>query len=97
MSGTITDKMGRAYTGTVIGDKFYLDTTGGSGPLAVIVDEPSAGVTYVGKAAIASATSAASWQIIKMVESGTTTTITWADGNSSFDNIWNNRAALSYS
>lgn len=56
MSGTITDKMGRAYTGTVIGDKFYLDTTGGSGPLAGVswdyldVQQTSATVeTYVFK------------------------------------------------
>lgn len=35
MSGTITDRMGRAFTGTVVGSKYFLDTTG-SGPLAGI-------------------------------------------------------------
>jgi len=69
----------------------------GSGEYAIRVDDyTTANVTYVGKAAIASATSAGVWQVMKVDES-TGTVITWADGDSSFDNIWDNRASLSYS
>lgn len=64
--------------------------------LAVRVDEASATVTYVGDAAIGSATSGALWRV-KKIDTSSGTVITWADGNSSFDNIWDNRASLSYS
>jgi hypothetical protein len=74
------------------------------GDVAQLVENPeyatrlstSGSVTYVGKAAIGSATSSAVWQIKKIDESSGTV-ITWADGNSSFDNIWDNRASLTYS
>lgn len=67
--------------------------------LAVRTDSATtANVTYVGKAAIGSATSSAVWQVQKVDETTTNTAIiTWADGNSNFDNIWDNRASLSYS
>lgn len=64
---------------------------------AIKIDESVAGTTYIGKAPVGKATSAATWQIMKMVESSGLTTITWADGNSVFDNIWDNRASLTYS
>jgi len=54
--------------------------------------------TYVGKAVIGSAVGDAVWQIKKIDESGSPEMIiTWCDGNDSFDNVWSNRAALSYS
>lgn len=70
------------------------DTTGAG---VVKVDEPNSSTTYVGWAAPGTATSAASWRIQKIAVSGTVTTITWADGDQSFDNIWDNRASLTYS
>ena len=44
------------------------------------------------------ATSSATWQIQKLAF-GTDgdVTITWADGDAAFDNIWDNRASLTYS
>ena len=69
------------------------------GDKAVRTDE-TAGTTYVGRAAPGSATSAAVWQIsrvVVVVGPPNTTTITWADGNNKSDNIWDDRAALSYS
>lgn len=66
-------------------------------PTTKIVDTASASVTYVGEAAIATATSAGSWRVYKIGTSGNVVTITYADGNSNFDNIWDNRAALVYS
>lgn len=34
--------------------------------------------------------------ILRVDESGAITTIYWADGNKNFDNVWANRAALTY-
>lgn len=55
-------------------------------------------VEFVGKAEPGSATSAAVWQIMKLTYSGNNVTdVEWADGNLNFDNVWDNRAGLSYS
>ena len=55
-------------------------------------------VTYVGKAALGASTSDSVWQIQKIDESQTpeTTIITWADSNDKYDNVWDNRASLTY-
>ena len=52
-------------------------------------------VDYVGEASIGTATSAASWRV-KKVDSTTGIIIQWA-GTGVFDQIWDNRASLSYS
>lgn len=52
-------------------------------------------LTYIGNAPIGSATSAAVWQIKRLETPGLTKL--WADGNDNFDNVWDNRASLSYS
>ncbi len=67
-----------------------LDDTGGS---------PQ--VLYQGEAATGSATSAAVWRIKRLTittDGGGNDDIAteWADGNANFDNIWDNRLALSY-
>ena len=53
--------------------------------------------TYLGYADPGTATSAAFWAIKRIVETGKDVSITWADGNNSFDNIWNDRLTLVYS
>lgn len=61
-------------------------------------DTTTANVTYIGKAALtgsAIATSSAVWQVQKIDET-TGMIITWADGDASFNNIWDNRASLTY-
>jgi hypothetical protein len=68
-----------------------------SGAQAIRIDEYSATVTYVGKAATGSAEGSAVWQIQRLTESSGDLTVEWADGNDSFDNVWTNRASLSYS
>lgn len=65
-------------------------------PVAVRLDEASATITYVGTAAPGTLTSAASWAI-KRLDSTSGLVVLWADGNSNFDNIWDDRASLSYS
>lgn len=61
------------------------------------IDQASATVTYIGQAAPGTATSAASWRIQRMSVSGTVTTLEYADGDLNFNNIWDNRASLTYS
>lgn len=61
------------------------------------IDQASATVTYIGQAAPGTATSAASWRIQRMSVSGTVTTFEYADGDLNFNNVWDNRAALTYS
>lgn len=61
------------------------------------VDEASATVTYIGKADPGSAEGAAVWQIKKIEVIGSETEITWADGDVDFNNVWSNRASLSFS
>lgn len=65
------------------------------GALKQIIEDLGTGTTYIGEAPVGAATSSASWRIQKIVVSGGTTTITWA--SSKFDQIWDNRASLSYS
>lgn len=64
--------------------------------LTVLVDEVSATLSYIGKAIPGSLTSAPLWQI-KRLDETTGMITTFADGNAEFDNIWDDRASLSYS
>lgn len=53
---------------------------------------------YLGKAPVGTATSAAAWQVQKLVFGvDGDVEVTWADGNAAFDNVWDDRASLSYS
>jgi hypothetical protein len=72
---------------------------GGAAPdYAVLYDSVSTTISYLGKALPGTATSALSWQVKRLTfgADGDVTTH-YADGNSSFDNIWDNRASLAYS
>ena len=63
---------------------------------SIRVDDATATVTYVGEAVIGSTEASSVWRIKKLETIGSILYITWADGNQSFDNIWDNRASLSY-
>lgn len=55
-------------------------------------------LAYVGKALPGTLTSAASWQIKKLVfDAVGDVTMTFADGNANFGSSWDNRASLTYS
>ena len=55
-------------------------------------------VEYIGLALPGAATSAATWQIRKLVYTGTSvTSILWCDGNNNFSNTWDNYDSHSYS
>ena len=73
-----------------------INYTGSLWALNVQVDSGDANVTYVGIAVPSTAAGAALWQI-KKIDETTGTVITWADGNTNFDNVFTNRESLSYS
>lgn len=53
---------------------------------------------YIGEAQPGSDTSAAVWRVRELIYSGTQLTqVIWADGDTKFDNIWDNRGTLTYS
>ena len=54
-------------------------------------------VTYIGEAVLGSATSGALWRIQTIDDTTSETVVKWADGDQLFNNIWDNRASLSYS
>lgn len=89
--------VGGPITGTQLGDKRGLDVASQSTPQATRIDEASSTVTYIGKADTGTLNAAAEWQIQRITVSGSVTSIEWADGNAAFDNVWNDRASLSYS
>ena len=65
-------------------------------PSAVRLDDyTTANVTYIGEAVVGASTAAAVWRIKKMNET-TGVSITFADSDSNFDNVWDNRASLTY-
>lgn len=62
-----------------------------------ILKDSSAGTTYYGYALTLGANQASAvWKIRREVVSGNVTTVTYADGNGNYDNVWNNRASLTY-
>lgn len=64
---------------------------------ATRIDEVSPSLSYYGVAAPGSATSAPVWMIQKIATGpGNSLVITWADGNTEFDNVWDDRASLTY-
>lgn len=66
-------------------------------PRKVIYEEVDVTLAYLGLASPGDATSAAKWMIQRLATDGQDVTITFADGNGEFDNIWDDRASLSYS
>ena len=65
-------------------------------PLKPIVDVASSSVTYIGWAAPGAVTSAAAWRILKITESGGTTSFLWPSTGVDFKHVWDNRASLTY-
>jgi len=67
-----------------------------SGNFAKRIDETSASVNYIGIAKIGSSNADPVWQIQKITVVSKITSTFWADGDDNFDNVWNNRASLTY-
>ena len=82
------------YLKTNADGELIVSTSGGEQALQ-LDDTSTVDTTYIGYAAIATLTSAASWQIMKLDDSSGLA-ITWADGNDSYDNEWDDRTSLTY-
>ena len=67
--------------------------------LMIRIDYASSTINYYGHASPNSAQTAAVWRVKRetLDGQGRTTVIEFADGNASFDNVWADRATLSYS
>jgi hypothetical protein len=63
--------------------------------LTTRIDDSADPIIYIGKAPIGSATSSAVWQVVRL---DTTSGLVkmYADGNASFDNIWDDAGSLVY-
>jgi hypothetical protein len=67
-------------------------------PVAVKFDNSTDPIAYKGEATAGTLASAASWRISRITsQANGSVDIVWADGDTDFNNIWNNRASLSYS
>lgn len=60
-------------------------------------DAASSTTHYVGEAAIGQSESAPQWRIFRLTFAGESLDLKWADGNDLFDNVWADRASLTYS
>ena len=79
-------------------DPSLIPSGGGGGAVYTRrADEVTVDLWYVGDAEVGSAESAAVWKIAQVTFTGNSATRTYADGNSNFDNIWNDRASYTYS
>ena len=72
-------------------------TIEGESVVTLRLDKVSTTTTYIGEAIPGSSESDSVWRIKRMVEDGDDLQILFADGDSNFDNIWDNRVSLSYS
>lgn len=63
----------------------------------VLIDESNPNIIYKGFASPAAKVEEAVWAIQKISNTSDVCAYQWADGNKNFDNVWNNRATLSYS
>lgn len=69
--------------------------TTASSPESVRIDDTGT-YTYFGYAPVASAEGDAVWKISRL-SAANPQALVWADGDANYDNIWTNRASLSYS
>lgn len=83
--------------GRAVASNYDHETDTDSARYATRLDQVSSTVLYIGEAESGTLGSVAKWRVKRLTESGTTTVIEWADGNTKNDNIWDNRTGLSYS
>ena len=74
-----------------------INTDAASDEALIIDDYTTTDVTYFGYAVAGSVTSTETWKIKRLDDTGNFPVFTWADGNTKYDNIWDDRTSLSYS
>lgn len=62
----------------------------------ILVDAASSSTTYVGIGKLGSDESQAVWQIFRINTASNVTKVQFADSNENFDNVWADRASLTY-
>jgi hypothetical protein len=66
-------------------------------PYDLEVDDTSTpNVTYIGQADPGTAVATAAWRIKKITESGSGTSVDWADGTADFTKVWDDRLTYTY-
>jgi len=60
------------------------------------VDTSVPGITYVGQATPGTPASAATWRIKRITDSGTGSSVDWAEGTAQFMFVWNDHLTLTY-
>ena len=63
---------------------------------SVRFDTVDAATAYVGEAAPGASAASAVWRVRRLLTVATVLAIQYADGDRQFDNVWDNRAALTY-
>ena len=92
---TITVEVGTISAGTI--DVLKLGTVVAPDYLTYLDETTTASCTYVGKAPVGSGTASAVWQIKKIDETGSgTTLITFAGTTTAFNQVWGSRSSLGY-
>lgn len=64
---------------------------------SIRLDQATAAILYIGESSFGASETTPTWRIRKFETIGNVSTMLYADGNDNYDNIWNNRAGLSYS
>lgn len=93
---TLKDNAGAALTATPVNSKNAIDVYAVDQEQMVKIEDLGT-TAYFGYAPIGSSGASAVWRIKRLSTSGGVDTVTWADGNTNYDNVWDNRAILSYS
>lgn len=93
---SVVDERFPTVTGTTVGAKHGLDVSfmGSTGDAIRWDTTTTANVIYVGFAVPGGLNASAVWRIMSVNTS--TNEVTWADGDDSYDNVWNDRASLTY-
>ena len=68
-----------------------------SAPYKILTDQVNESTTYIGKAYAGSGSDVAVWRVSRLTDSDNDISLLYADGSTSFDKIWDNRAGYSYS
>lgn len=71
--------------------------TWSTAPKCLRVDDASATVTYFGYAQIGSLDDAPVWRIMRLTISGTVTKIEFANGDTGYASVWDDRLGYTYS
>jgi hypothetical protein len=94
-ANTIPELEEHGHIGGVEGGPAFKSTY--EAPVSTRVDEVDTDTAYIGTAVVGSSPASAVWRIRKIITENDVTSVLYADGDSLYDNVWNNRLSLTYS